>query len=93
MNRITLINGASRVGVERGRAVAEAVCFARDLANHPSNVATPARLVTEARRIARSSGMRCKVMGRDQFTQMGMGAFASVARGADEPPKVHPDSV
>ncbi|MDP6456922.1 MAG: leucyl aminopeptidase [Candidatus Marinimicrobia bacterium] len=87
MNRITLINGASRVGVERGRAVAEAVCFARDLANHPSNVATPARLVTEARRIARSSGMRCKVMGRDQFTQMGMGAFASVARGADEPPK------
>ena len=87
METITLINGASSIGVERGRAVAEAVCLARDLANHPSNVATPSRLAAEARKIARSSGMTCKVMGRDQFTKLGMGAFSSVARGTDEPPK------
>ncbi|MBH32017.1 MAG: leucyl aminopeptidase [Candidatus Marinimicrobia bacterium] len=84
---LTIVEGGSRTGLKRGKVIAQAVCLARDLAAHPSNVATPSRLAREARRIARSGGMTCKVLNRDQFTKMGMGAFASVARGADEPPK------
>jgi len=87
MNSITLINDPGRAGVERGKVIADAVCFVRDLASHPSNVVTPSRLATEAKSISRKYGMTCKVLGREQFTKMGMGAFAAVARGTDEPPK------
>ncbi|MFQ6674193.1 MAG: leucyl aminopeptidase [Fidelibacterota bacterium] len=87
MKSVTLVNGASRAGVTRGKVIAEAVCFVRDLASHPSNVVTPSQLAREARKIARESEMSCRVFGRDQFTRMGMGAFAAVAKGTDEPPK------
>jgi len=87
LRSVTIINGASRSGVGRGCAIADAVCFTRNLGFHPSNVITPSRLATEARKIARESGMKCTVWGRDQFTKKGMGAFASVAKGTSEPPK------
>ena len=87
MKSAVLINGASRSGVDRGKTISHSVCFARDLASHPSNVVTPSRLATEARRIARESGLKCTVYGRNEFSKMGMGAFAAVAKGTDEPPK------
>lgn len=87
LKSLTVVGGGSRSGMKRGKVVGDAVCLARDLAAHPSNVATPSRLASEARKIARAGGMTCKVMNRDQFTNLGMGAFASVARGAHEPPK------
>ncbi|MFQ6616545.1 MAG: leucyl aminopeptidase [Fidelibacterota bacterium] len=87
LRSVTLINSASRKGVDRGVTVSEAACFARDLSAHPSNVVTPTRLASEARKIARESGMKCTVFGRQEFSRMGMGAFAAVARGTDEPPK------
>ena len=87
LKSLTIVGGGSRSGLQQGKIVGESVCLARDLAAHPSNVATPSRLASEARKIARAGGMTCKVMNRDQFTKLGMGAFASVAQGADEPPK------
>lgn len=87
MNSVTLINGVSREGVRRALAIAEGVILARDLASHPSNVVTPSRLASEARRIAKESHMACRVLGREEFTKMGMGAFAAVSKGTDEPPK------
>ena len=87
LKSLSIAGGGSGAGLKRGKVIAQAVCLARDLAAHPSNVATPGRLAREARRIARVGKMNCKVLNRDQFTKMGMGAFASVARGADEPPK------
>lgn len=87
LEEVTIINSVSRPGVDRGVVISEAVCFARDLAAHPSNVVTPSRLASEARKIARESGMKCTVYDRQQFSKMGMGAFSAVARGSDEPPK------
>lgn len=87
LDSVTLINGASRQGVHRGSSIAKAVCSARDLAAHPSNVVTPSRLASEARKVAREYGMKCRVIGREQFTKMGLRAFAAVAKGTDEPPK------
>ena len=87
LDSVSIINNPVMDGVERGRIVAEAVCFVRDLAFHPSNIMTPSRLASEAEKIASQFGMTCKVYERDEFTEMGLGAFASVARGTDEPPK------
>ena len=70
-----------------GASNAIAVCYARDLGNHPANIATPSKLEASAREIASSSGMNIKVMEREEFTEIGMGGLAGVAQGTDEPPK------
>jgi len=74
-------------GVNRGAVLGRASLFVRDLANHPSNIMTPTRLAEEAEQIAKSGGFKCRVYDRDEVEKMGMGAFAGVAKGADEPPK------
>jgi len=73
--------------VARGAMLGRASLFVRDLANHPSNVMTPTRLAEEAEQIAKSGGFKCRVYDRDEVEKMGMGAFAGVAKGAEEPPK------
>jgi len=84
---VSLVNGAVKSGVEKGQAISEAVCYARDMGAHPSNIITPTRLAKEAQKIADDFGMECTVWGRSEFTKKGMKAFASVAKGTDEPPK------
>ena len=72
---------------ERGSIVAEAACFARDLANEPANVLTPTELASRAEAMAREHGLGCHVYDRDWAEQMEMGSFLGVARGSAQPPK------
>lgn len=74
-------------GAAAGEAVAAGVALARDLANHPGNVATPRYLAKEARAIAKRHGMKSDALGRKQMSAAGMGAFLSVAAGSVEPPR------
>ena len=76
-----------RAGLKKGAIIANAVCFTRDLGNHPGNVTTPTKLAQEARKIGRRGRMGVWVFDRAKFTKMGMGALAGVAAGTDEPPK------
>lgn len=87
LQSVVLVHGGVKSGVEKGKIIAEAVCFARDLGSHPSNVITPTRIASEAQKIAEEFGMKCTVWDRAEFTRKGMKAFAAVARGTDEPPK------
>ncbi len=75
------------VGIEKGSKIGSAVCRARNLGNHPGNVATPTYLAETAAEIARDGDMKLTVYDREEFTEMGMGALAGVALGTDEPPK------
>jgi leucyl aminopeptidase len=77
-----------QMGATRGRLIAEATCYARDLCNAPSNDITPSRLASEAKAIAEAYGLGLQVMERREMEQMGMGAFMGVARGTQEPPKL-----
>ncbi len=77
----------SEEGIEKGRLFGEAVCYARDLENHPGNVTTPTKLAEEARQIGQEGGMKVTVFDRETFTKMGMGALVGVARGSAEPPQ------
>jgi leucyl aminopeptidase len=81
--KIAEVAGGSRTG----QILAEATNFVRDLCNHPSNVVTPSRLAEEARAIAKEFGLTCRVIERDEAESLGMGAYLSVARGSQEPPK------
>jgi len=79
--------GEVRDGAEVGRATAAGAMLARDLGNKPANVATPTYLAGQAADIARRHGMRIEVWDRERIVGEGMGAFASVAAGAEEPPR------
>ncbi len=81
------VSGGSIPGLEKGVIVANSVCFARDLGNHPGNVTTPTRLADEAKKIGRKGKMKVVVFDREKITEMGMGGLAGVAAGTDEPPK------
>jgi leucyl aminopeptidase len=73
--------------VVRGTAVAEAACFARDLANEPANVLTPTEFAARAEAMAREAGLGCRILDRDECAEMGMGSFLGVAKGSQQPPK------
>jgi leucyl aminopeptidase len=74
--------------VDRARTVAAAANAARDLQNAPANELTPTRLAERARALAEETGMTVEVMGREGIEAAGMGAFAAVARGSDEEPRL-----
>jgi leucyl aminopeptidase len=77
---------ALRAAAERGRIVAEAQNFTRDLANEPANKLKPADLVQAALSVAQEIGLECDVLDRDAMAALGMGALLGVAQGSDNPP-------
>ena len=75
-------------GVERGRTIAEAQNFARDLVNEPSNRLTPSLLAERAAAMAREAGLAVEVLDEKKIEELKMGALLSVARGSEEPPRM-----
>jgi leucyl aminopeptidase len=79
----------SQTELELGRVAAEAANDARDLQNLPSNVGTPSFLADRAVEIAdRHEALEAELLDRDQIVARGMGAFAAVAQGTDEEPRL-----
>ena len=74
-------------GVRVGRIISDAVCMARDLVNGPSNQVTPTVLAEKAKGTAKEEGMKVRVIELSEAEEMGMGAFAAVAKGSQEPGK------
>jgi leucyl aminopeptidase len=75
--------------VRRAAVVAEAQNAARDLQNLPANDLTPTALGEAARALAAEiDGLSVAVEGREAIEARGMGAFAAVARGSYEDPRL-----
>jgi leucyl aminopeptidase len=74
--------------VERGRAIAEAANFTRDLVNEPANRMTPTILAGQAHEMAKRLGLEYQELGKDEIRSLKMGAFLAVAQGSDEPPRL-----
>jgi leucyl aminopeptidase len=72
--------------VDRGRILAEAQNFTRDIANQPANVLTPTVLAQRAKEMAAEFGLECEILDQDRMRQLGMGALLGVAQGSAEPP-------
>jgi len=77
---------ASR-GADVGVKVAAATLLARDLANEPSNVATPEYLAGRAREIAGRYGMEAQVLDRAGIEEEGLTGLATVGRSARNEPR------
>lgn len=78
------VDDALHAAARRGEAGAAGVVFTRDLVNGPANLVTPSHMAEAADALARKYALRCTVFTREQLAAMGMGAFESVFRGAEE---------
>ena len=78
---------ALRRGINRGKILSEATNLARDMVNEPGNYMTPTDMAEMATRQAKTYGLEIDVLEREQVQELGMGAFLSVARGSQQPPK------
>ncbi len=89
LRRLTLLEGDRRRrrllerGLEHGRAIAAGMTLARDLANLPGNICTPAYLAEQARSLGRShEKLKVRALTERQMERLGMGALLSVSRGS-----------
>jgi leucyl aminopeptidase len=81
--------GGKRVGaaLEQGRAIAEAVCLARDLVNQPGGTLTPAAFAARADELAASAGFSAEVLDKAAIEDQKLGGLLGVNRGSDQEPR------
>ena len=80
----TVLAGA----VARGRVIGRAVNAARDLANEPANVLTPAVFASRVEALVADTDLAVDVLDEAQLQRLGMGLHLAVARGSAEPPRL-----
>jgi len=79
---------AADKGLLKGRIIAEAQNFTRDLVNEPSNKLTPRILAEKAEAMAKEAGLSVQILDEKKIADLKMGALLSVAQGSVEPPRV-----
>ncbi len=79
--------GAASAGANAGAKIAAGSLLARDLANEPSNTATPEYLADRAREIADRYGMQATVLDRAGIEAEGLTGLATVGRSASNDPR------
>jgi len=75
-------------GLSKGRVIADAQNFARDLINEPANKLTPRIMAEKAEAMAREAGLAVEILDEKKIAALKMGALLSVAQGSVEPPRV-----
>ncbi len=73
-------------GLKRGVLLGEAVNYARRIATTPPNICNPPWVAKECRRMARSAGLRCRVITYTEAKRLGMGGLVNVGKGSDAKP-------
>jgi leucyl aminopeptidase len=75
-------------GLNKGRIAALSACAARDMANEPGNVWTPARFAERGRKLAKTYNLNCKVLSKADMQRLKMGGILGVNSGSAQPPKM-----
>jgi leucyl aminopeptidase len=73
-------------GVKRGSILADAQNLARELDEHPANMATPLNIAKEAKKLARQERLSITIYDKKALRRMGMGGIIAVSAGSEEPP-------
>jgi len=79
--------GAKRDG-SRGKILAEAANYARQIGNQPGNFIYPASLAEEARKLARKKGLRVTVLDEKALRKGKFGGMLAVGAGSARPPRM-----
>ncbi|MDI9334358.1 MAG: leucyl aminopeptidase [Cytophagales bacterium] len=82
----TVDSAKAKAAFAHGQALVAGQDFAKEWANRPANFATPTLLGEAAKSLAKAhAALQCEVLGPKEVDKLGMGSFASVARGSNEP--------
>jgi leucyl aminopeptidase len=73
--------------ITRGKIMAEAANWARDMVNEPANFMTPTQMAEAARQLAKKYGLKVEVFEKDKMKEMGMGGLLGVSQGSQQPPR------
>ena len=80
-----------RKGVEQGarvgQIIAEGVHLARNLVNHPSNIATPSGIAEAAQSMCVEAGLICQILDETAIEHEKMGLLLAVNQGSSQPAK------
>ncbi len=74
--------------IRRAGVVSSGVNYARGLAHEPANVINPVTLAGRARALAKSSGLRCRILDHRKMAGMKMGAMLAVGQASASPPRL-----
>ena len=90
LERVDVVGSTSataKEALQRGAAVAGAVCLARDLSNEPGGSLTAPAFADKTAAMAREAGLECKVWTTDDIEAAGFGGVLGVNRGSSQPPR------
>lgn len=73
-------------GLASGLRLAESVNYAREIAATPPNVCTPSWVAAQARKLAASHKLSCKVITFAEAKRLGMGGLVAVGMGSEAKP-------
>jgi leucyl aminopeptidase len=73
--------------IEKGKILAEAANWARDMVNEPSNFMTPNDMAGAARQLAEKYGLEIEVFEKEKIQELGMGGLLGVSQGSQQPPR------
>jgi leucyl aminopeptidase len=92
IERLVLCGPAAGAAAEAARRAGVAASWAnrcRDVVNAPANELTPEGLAAWAEEVAGGSEhLRFEALGPEEIRAAGMGAFAAVSQGSDNPPRL-----
>ena len=73
-------------GVKRGLAIAESANLARTLSQTPPNVCTPEYMAKQAQKLARETGLSCRVIKGAQLEKEGLQGLINVGKASENAP-------
>lgn len=79
---------ALRAALRRGEIYGEAANWARDLVNTPAIDATPQFLAQEAKKMAATNGLQCKIWTKAELQRGGFGGILGVGSGSANEPRL-----
>lgn len=77
--------GEDKIAIKKASVVSSGMNMARMLGDLPANEATPTYFVEILKKMARDYKLKITVIDEKMAVKKGMGAFAGVAKGSDEP--------
>jgi leucyl aminopeptidase len=90
LTKVHLIGGGGKRAqdaIARGLAIAEAVCWARDLENEPGGSLTPSELAKQAAAVGGRAGFDVAVWDEKEIRKQKLGGLLGVNRGSEQAPR------
>lgn len=75
-------------GIKKAGNIIEGVMLARELANEPSSVVTPAELARRVKKNLTKEGVKVRILDEKELAQRSMGGILAVGKGSENPPRL-----